>query len=185
MAKKDPSTTLQYMSEVNGQLSDEVRRLRQGDYTRLFKQSRSFIDALQRSPKGQLTTYGPSITSIAKVRDCYEDSKRLDKDRKTHFTEVIGYFISLVDAMKILAQRVREWIGDTVNELTVHERQKDTAKKIQSEIGFMEKFLEEHNELPHNRICTAACVHVGRYTHLNRGPITKGTIGPQLYFLGL
>ncbi|XP_071784132.1 uncharacterized protein [Asterias amurensis] len=146
MARKDPSTTLQYMSEVNGQLSDEVRQLRQGDYTRLFKQSRSFIDALLRSPKGQLTTYGPSVTSIAKVRDCYEDSKRLDKDRKTHFTQVIGYFISLVDALKILAQRVREWIGDTVNELTVHERQRAPAKKIQSEIDFMEKFLEEHND---------------------------------------
>lgn len=146
MAKKNPPATLRYIEEVNGQLSEEIRRLRQGDYTKLFKQSRSFIDGLQRSPKGRTTTYGPSVTTIASVRDCYEDSKRLDKDRTTHFTVVIGHFLSLVDELRTLSKRVREWICDPVGELTVHERQTDTRKKIQAEMEFWEKFLEEHND---------------------------------------
>ncbi|XP_038054233.1 uncharacterized protein LOC119726568 [Patiria miniata] len=146
MAKKDPSATLRYIEEVNGQLSEEIRQLRQGDYTKLFKQSRSFIDGLQRSPKGRTTTYGPSVTTIGSVRDCYEDSKRLDKDRPTHFTTVIGHFLALVDALRTLAQRVREWIGDPIGELTVHDRQRETARKIKSEIEFWEMFLGEHND---------------------------------------
>ncbi|XP_022106454.1 LOW QUALITY PROTEIN: uncharacterized protein LOC110987739 [Acanthaster planci] len=146
MAKKDPSATLRYIEEVSAQLSDEVRQLRQGDYTKLFKQTRSFVDGLQRSPKGRTTTYGPSITTIASVRDCYEDSKRLDKDRPTHFTSVIGHFLTLVNALRTLAQRVREWIAEPIGELTVHDRQREAARKIKSEMEFWEEFLDEHND---------------------------------------
>ncbi|XP_072025681.1 uncharacterized protein [Amphiura filiformis] len=147
MASKNPSATLQYMQEANGQLSDEVRRLREGDYKKLFQQTRSFLDGLQRTSRGQDTMYGASITRISQVRDALVESKKMDGENTTHFTKVIGYYCSLVDALHNLLQRCIEWFGDPVRELTVHHEQQTPCEKIQKELQFWEKFLDENKDL--------------------------------------
>ena len=147
MAAKNPSGTLQYMQEANAQLTQEVRRLREGDYKKLFQQTRSFLDGLQRTSRGQDTMYGASITRISQVRDAYAESKKMDGETTTHFTKVIGYFCSLVDSLRNLLHRCIEWFGDPVRELTVHQDQRITSDKIEKELRFWEKFMDESKDL--------------------------------------
>lgn len=66
-SEQNPDEVLPYIARVNTQLAGEVRQLREGTCHKLYKQTRSFIDALQRSPLGQNTTYGPSVCTISEV----------------------------------------------------------------------------------------------------------------------
>lgn len=67
MATTDPATKIQFVQEATVQLKEEIGKMRNGEYKKLYSQTRSFIDALQRSPNGQNTTYGPSVVSIQQV----------------------------------------------------------------------------------------------------------------------
>lgn len=147
MATTDPVTKIQFIQEATSQLAEEIAKLRKGEYKKLYSQTRSFIEALQRSPRGQNTTYGPSIVSIQQVRDCLEDSKQLDgEDRTTHFTTLLGCFLSLVEKLQQLVQRVNDWIREPVNELTIHDRQWEANNGILKEIEFWVRFVDENND---------------------------------------
>ncbi|XP_070557753.1 uncharacterized protein [Ptychodera flava] len=146
IAKHDQSAVLQHMQEANTQLSNEVRKLKASEYKKLFQQTRSFIDALERCPLSRHRSYGPSILTIRQVQDCFHVSQKLDGERKTHYTILLGYFLHLSDTLRQLAVNAREWLGEPVEHLTVHPHQLDTGSKILAELSFWEKFLNEDND---------------------------------------
>ncbi|XP_033116544.1 uncharacterized protein LOC117116587 [Anneissia japonica] len=146
MTGKDPVQLLRYMQDASSQLTNEIQQLRSGAYRKLYQQTRSFIDALQRSPQAQTTMYGPSVRTITEVRQCYEHSKILDADRPTHFTSVLELFLDLVDHLQMLAGRATDWIGEPVMELTVHPKQEELCSKISDELRFWIQFTDEEND---------------------------------------
>ncbi|XP_071960189.1 uncharacterized protein [Antedon mediterranea] len=146
MTDRDPVQLLRYMQNVSSQLTSGIQQLREGPYRKLYQQTRSFIDALQRSPKAQGTMYGPTIRTIAEVRQCYDHSQIMDGERPTHFTTVIGLFLDLVSHLQTLANRAKEWIGEPISELTVHPKQEETCDKINEELQFWIQFTDEEND---------------------------------------
>ncbi|PIK57250.1 hypothetical protein BSL78_05820 [Apostichopus japonicus] len=144
MATTDPATKIQFVQEATVQLKEEIGKMRNGEYKKLYSQTRSFIDALQRSPNGQNTTYGPSVVSIRQVRECLEHSKSLDgEERITHFTILLECFLSLMGKLQELVQRVNDWIREPINELTVHDKQWETNSNILKETEFWARFVDE------------------------------------------
>ncbi|XP_077982130.1 uncharacterized protein LOC144437139 [Glandiceps talaboti] len=142
----DHDKVLQHMQEANGQLTDEVRKIKMSEYKRLFQQTRSFIDALERCPLSRHRSYGPSILTIGQIQDCYRISQKLDGERKTHYTVLLGYFVHLSSILRQLADNVRDWLGEPVEQLTVHPEQEATGVKILAELAFWEKFMNEDND---------------------------------------
>ncbi|XP_041460306.1 uncharacterized protein LOC121411577 [Lytechinus variegatus] len=143
---RDPDEVLPYIDRVNSDLANKLRALKEGSCQQLYKKTRSFIGALQRSPTGQNTTYGPSINTILQVRDCYDHSVKLDGDRTSHFTEVLQLFLVSVKTLRELCDEIHSCIGENIMALTVHEKQRAKAEKIRSNIEFCRKYLEEDTD---------------------------------------
>lgn len=147
MAAADPATKIPLIQEATVQLSEQIEKMRSGEYKKLFSQTRSFIDALQRSPRGQNTMYGPSVISIQQVRECLEDSKSLDgEERTTHYTILLECFLSLMGKLQELVQRVNDWIREPINELTIHDKQWKSNSEILKEVEFWARFVDENND---------------------------------------
>ncbi|XP_070557486.1 uncharacterized protein [Ptychodera flava] len=144
----DPILLMEYLQDATSQLIREVNHIRGGEYSSLYRQTRSFLDALQRTPKvpeNDLNAH--SIRTINDVRECYHHSKEMDgPERTTHFTVVLGYFLDVCQAIRDLSARVSEWIGGAIRELTVHPDQESACQKSLKEIDFIEKFLQEDND---------------------------------------
>ncbi|XP_071484249.1 uncharacterized protein [Diadema antillarum] len=168
-SSQNPDEVLPYVARVNSQLSDEVRKLQEGTCKKLYKQTRSFIDALMRSPNGQNTTYGPSICTISEVRECFEHSKQLDGDRPTHFTHVLELFITSIETLQRLCSEMHTCIGETVMALTQHECQRASAEKIRNALEFCREHLNEDT----NFIELSAKSTIEKFRGLNTGEVAN------------
>ncbi|XP_002730603.1 uncharacterized protein LOC100366434 [Saccoglossus kowalevskii] len=146
LATCDHPAVLQHMQEANTQLLNEIRKIRCSEYKKLFQQTRSFLDALERTPLARHRSYGPSVRTMRQIRDCYHTSQKMDGERTTHYTVLLGYFIHLGDELRQLAINVKEWLGEPVEQLTVHPSQEACGRKILEELAFWDTFLNEDND---------------------------------------
>ncbi|XP_002730605.1 uncharacterized protein LOC100366581 [Saccoglossus kowalevskii] len=147
-ARFDPVLMIEYVQDATAQLIREISHIRAGEYNSLYRQSRSFLDAMQRTSKVPENDHSfAGIRTIRDVRECYALSREMDGDeRTTHFTIVLGYYLHVCQAIRDLANRVRAWIGDGIKELTVHPDQEAASKKLCCEIDFIVKYIEEEND---------------------------------------
>lgn len=144
----DPVLMIEYVQDATAQLIREIAHIRAGEYSSLYRQSRSFLDAMQRTGKVPENDHNcVSIRSIGDVRECYKLSKEMDgEERTTHFTVVLGYYLHVCYAIRELAARVHEWIAGGIHQLTVHPDQEAACSKLCSEIDFIVKYIEEDND---------------------------------------
>lgn len=145
--RSNPSSTVQCIQDSNEQLSKEIRRLKEGEYRKLYQQTRSFIDALQRTANGKDTMYGASITRVSHVQDAYKESQKMDGDRRSHFTNVIEYFCNIVTTLQNLQKQCEIWFGEAIRELTVHPDQRAHCDRIQEELRFWFRYTDKNKDL--------------------------------------
>ncbi|XP_077981188.1 uncharacterized protein LOC144436306 [Glandiceps talaboti] len=143
----NPILLMEILQDATTQLLREIDHIRSGEYNSLYRQSRSFLDAMQRTPKvPESDVNGGWIRCISDVHECHNHSRILDgNERTTHFTIVLLHYLKLCQAIRDLSARVKEWIGDCIRQLSVHPDQEEACQRILTEINFIEKYIEENN----------------------------------------